>query len=250
MKINKSGLILLLWHKVTLTTSSLWGFATEASLLSRQRGQTRAVCHFLQPPSRQCIGTVDTRLCSVEGTDAFLSIREQWITQNQCWVCDNSVHANSVKLTLVHTGQSCTYTYRLWVGQWPEPVVVLLSGCIPQTQIHWFPIHHYVGRVVVEAVQRKVEISFKMKQLSTFFHFADHTLQFAVKCSLHCGDVLSREGIGSVADEQACFTNSPVRRKQEMMRNEDHCSLFFVKPLTVTVFVSSDTKIACWLLII
>lgn len=28
-------------------------------------------------------------------------------------------------------------------------------------------------------------------------------------CYLHCGDVLSGEGIRSVADEQACFTHSP-----------------------------------------
>lgn len=33
-------------------------------------------------------------------------------------------------------------------------------------------------------------------------------------CYLHCGDVLSREGIGSVADEQACFTHSPEIRKE------------------------------------
>lgn len=33
-------------------------------------------------------------------------------------------------------------------------------------------------------------------------------------CYLHCRDVLSREGIGSVADEQACFTHSPRIRKE------------------------------------
>lgn len=31
---------------------------------------------------------------------------------------------------------------------------------------------------------------------------------------LHCGDVLAREGVGSVADEQACFTHSPGIRNE------------------------------------
>lgn len=48
------------------------------------------------------------------------------------------------------------YTYCLWVGQRPEPVVVLLSCCIPQAQVYWFPINHHIGRVVVEAVKKSV----------------------------------------------------------------------------------------------
>lgn len=30
----------------------------------------------------------------------------------------------------------------------------------------------------------------------------------------HCGDVLSRECIGGIADQQACFTNSPENRRK------------------------------------
>lgn len=48
----------------------------------------------------------------------------------------------------------CTYCLR--VGQRPEPVVVLLSCCIPQAQVYWFPINHHIGRVVVEAVMKSV----------------------------------------------------------------------------------------------
>lgn len=31
---------------------------------------------------------------------------------------------------------------------------------------------------------------------------------------LHCGDVLAGEGVGRVADEQACFTHSPGIRNE------------------------------------
>lgn len=51
------------------------------------------------------------------------------------------------------------HTYRLWVRQRPEPVVVLLSRCVPQAQVYWFPIHHHIGRVIVKAVKEQAEIS-------------------------------------------------------------------------------------------
>lgn len=38
---------------------------------------------------------------------------------------------------------------------------------------------------------------------------------------LHGGDVLSREGIGSVADEQACFSHSPGIRDGQRKHHED-----------------------------
>lgn len=57
-------------------------------------------------------------------------------------------------------------------------------------------------------------------------------MRSASNCYLHCGDVLSREGIGSVADEQACFTHSPRRTEEgrdkdkTMIRTEDCCSIY------------------------
>ena len=61
----------------------------------------------------------------------------------------------------------------LRVGEGPQSVVVLLPRRVPQTQVNWPPVHHYVSRVVVE----------------------------------HSGDVFSWEGIGSVAYEETCLAN-------------------------------------------
>jgi len=44
--------------------------------------------------------------------------------------------------------------YRLWVGQGAESVVVLLSRRVPQAQVDRLPVHHHVGRVVVEPAGR------------------------------------------------------------------------------------------------
>lgn len=46
-------------------------------------------------------------------------------------------------------------TYRLWVGQWTQPVVVLLTSCIPEAQIDRLAVHHHVSRVVVKSVGSK-----------------------------------------------------------------------------------------------
>lgn len=62
---------------MTPTFSSLGVFGTEASLLQGQKAQTRAPFHFLQLFSRQCIGTVDTRLYSAECEDPVVRITGQ-----------------------------------------------------------------------------------------------------------------------------------------------------------------------------
>lgn len=35
--------------------------------------------------------------------------------------------------------------YRLWVGQWAEPVVVFLSSCIPEAQVDRLAVHHHIS---------------------------------------------------------------------------------------------------------
>ena len=40
--------------------------------------------------------------------------------------------------------------YRLRVGQRSQAVIVLLSGRIPQPQVHRLAVHHHVGGVVIE----------------------------------------------------------------------------------------------------
>lgn len=50
----------------------------------------------------------------------------------------------------------------------------------------------------------------------------DHTTAVSLcVCYSHCGDVLAREGVGSVADEQACFTHSPKEEKTEGNKKQE-----------------------------
>ena len=70
------------------------------------------------------------------------------------------------------SSHACIKFYRLRIAERPEPVVILLPGCIPQPQVDGLAVHHDVGAVVVE----------------------------------HRGDVLAREGVCRVGDEEAGFT--------------------------------------------
>jgi len=35
--------------------------------------------------------------------------------------------------------------YRLRVGEWPEAIIVLLPGRVPQPQVHGLAVHHHIG---------------------------------------------------------------------------------------------------------
>ena len=39
---------------------------------------------------------------------------------------------------------------RVWIRQWAESVVIILTGRIPQAQTDWPTVHKDVGRVVIE----------------------------------------------------------------------------------------------------
>ena len=71
------------------------------------------------------------------------------------WVCVSVCECMFVPAQCGVWGKDCEY--RLWVRQWSEPIVVLLSCCIPKAEIHWFPIHHNIGRVVVKAARRRLD---------------------------------------------------------------------------------------------
>lgn len=47
-------------------------------------------------------------------------------------------------LDKTYVSHLCVTAYRLRVGQWSKSVVVFLSSCIPETQVDWFAIHHYI----------------------------------------------------------------------------------------------------------
>jgi len=76
----------------------------------------------------------------------------------------------------VHQGKTYQEDVCLWIRQRPQPVVIFLSGCVPQPQVDGFAVHHHVGRVVVE----------------------------------HCGDVFTGEGVGCVTDQQTSFAYGTV----------------------------------------
>lgn len=121
----------------------------------KDKGADTELFHFLQQASRQSIGTMDTRLCSVHALHRTNERQRE-----------NSLHGDAVtlKLTglqlhLLRLHQSlCMRTYGLWVRQRPESVIVLLSRCVPQAQVYWFPINHHIGRVIVKAVREYAEM--------------------------------------------------------------------------------------------
>lgn len=57
-----------------------------------------------------------------------------------------------------------------------------LSCCIPESQTVGYAVHHHIGAVVVE----------------------------------HCGDVLGREGVGGVGDQEAGLAHSPVSQGKKL----------------------------------
>ena len=75
----------------------------------------------------------------------------------------------------------------LRVGEGPKSVVVLLAGCIPQSNINWPWVHHDVGGVVIK----------------------------------YGWDVLSRKSVSSVADEQAGLSNCPISHNHTLNGQHD-----------------------------
>lgn len=132
----------------------------------------------------------------------------------------NLLLKNKIKYIYIHTHtviSGCLALFvepahRLRVGQRPKPVVVLLSRRVPQTQVDRFPVHHDIGRVVVKpGGGEEDEVNSRV-----LWRFDDSQSGDCSTPDLHCGDVLPREGVGGVADEQACFTHSPEVRKHSI----------------------------------
>lgn len=73
-------------------------------------------------------------------------------------------------------GEADQEDIRLWVREWPQPVVILLSSSIPKPQIYRLAVNHHVGRIVIK----------------------------------HSGDVFSWEGIGGIADKETGFSHSSI----------------------------------------
>lgn len=68
--------------------------------------------------------------------------------------------------------------YRLWVREWSQPVIVLLSCRVPETQVYWFPIDHHIGGVVVKAgvTQKRHRVAHNFRSKTTFLSKSSVTL--------------------------------------------------------------------------
>lgn len=134
--------------------------------------------------------------------------------------------------------------YSLGVGEWPQAVVVLLPGGVPQPQVDGLPIHHHIRRIVVETAETERSASVWVlspaqtcSSISTLLHPRNpdqghlgptskprgasrtgaHTLcspPLDLPACSHCGDVLSGEGVGCVADQQAGLPHGAVERRR------------------------------------
>lgn len=71
-----------------------------------------------------------------------------------------------------------------------------------------------IVRNVITSSEISQRCAFKPSQPETTSHYSDSLERCVCVRYLHCGDVLAGEGVGSVADEQACFTHSPGIRNE------------------------------------
>lgn len=83
---------------------------------------------------------------------------------------------------------------RLRVGEGAQTIVVLLTGSIPKTQVNGLSVHHDVGAVVVK----------------------------------DGGNVLTREGIGGVRDQQAGLSDGSVTNDLVHSRSRNKYTLWSV----------------------
>jgi len=71
--------------------------------------------------------------------------------------------------------RSSRHTYSLWVRQWTQPVVVLLSRRVPQPQVDWFAIYHNISWVIVKS-ETNITMSTTLQ----------NTLQYKIKTPCSC----------------------------------------------------------------
>jgi len=106
----------------------------------------------------------------------FGANQDDWNTRSMVLNLGPPFALDVVVRVLADDGKANQEDIRLWVAQRSQSVVVLLTGSVPQAEVNGLAVDHHVGRVIVK----------------------------------HRGDVLPREGIGSVADQQACLSDSTI----------------------------------------
>ena len=109
---------------------------------------------------------------------------------------------NIVKRVLRDDAEADEEDVRLRVRQRAQAIVVLLACSIPQTQVDGLAIDHHVGRVYSSATASRVCVSPQSHARQT-----QHGQLTVVEDGRN---VFAREGVGSVADEQASLADGTI----------------------------------------
>lgn len=64
---------------------------------------------------------------------------------SQAELTGRAFQAEGMETAKVRTARRGGAAHRLWVGEWPETVVVLLPSSVPQPQVHRLAVHHHIG---------------------------------------------------------------------------------------------------------
>lgn len=164
----------------------------------------------------------------------------------------------------VSTAYECIVIYILSVGRteaWAchsPPVLLYPTGpgsLVSRQPSHWQSSCQICREGGGDQIKHKTtfyngtKMLIKVSMLSSYRTEPRHISQLFTRgvcvCYLHCGDVLSGEGIGSVADEQACFTHSPEIRKEkrggkiwQRKNNNQSAAWFILTVVLITVYSS------------
>lgn len=87
------------------------------------------------------------------------------------------LYGNESPLKDASTKMCVHVIYRLWIGEWAEPVIVFLPSCIPEAQVNWFAVHHHISWVVVKSVEERVEINQFVREILLHFNLLIKTKQ-------------------------------------------------------------------------
>ena len=91
----------------------------------------------------------------------------------------------------------------LWVGERSEPVVILLTRGVPETQRHRDSVTNHRGRVIVETTKEQSELA-GSQQLSSH---------------LHCGDIFAWKTVCGVGYQHTSLPHRPVTHHHALDRS-------------------------------
>ena len=122
--------------------------------------------------------------------------REKQIRNTSCKEFKSHSQESTKLIYVLLLVSVCTHRLRIW--KWPQSVVVLLTRSVPQSQVDRPAVYLFWEDFVIS---RYFMVRWHQWQSN---HITYHDIGGIVV--EHGGDVVSREVIGCVADQQTCFT--------------------------------------------